>query len=140
MTITAVWAISSPANTHAGDGLTVSEPSGVDELVDRLAEPNAGLAALWHEQREAADPDTGMLDHDVVTAVSAGFGYLAYIDTDHDYAVLDGDPDSPPLHVDDVHFPAGSGVGVDVLTEALREFLSTARRPIAVEWREVDPD
>ena len=140
MTITAVWPISSPVDTHAGDGLTVSEPSGVDELVDRLSDRRAGVATIWHEGREPADLGTGMLDHDVVTAIVDGFGYLAYIDPEHDYAVLDGDPDSPALHGDDVHFPAGSGVAVEMLAEALREFLATGHRPVSVPWRTVDPD
>lgn len=139
MTITAVWPISSATDANAGDGVTIAEPAGIDDLIARLAEPNAGAATIWHEARELADTATGMLDHDVAAAVSNGFGYLSHIDVDHDYAVLDGDPDSPQLSTDDVEFPAGSGVGLPVLAAALREFLETGRRPSSLEWRDVEP-
>ncbi|MCA1190401.1 MULTISPECIES: Imm1 family immunity protein [Saccharopolyspora] len=138
MTITAVWSIASTADANAGDGLSVTEPGEVDDLVRRLAEPNAGPATIWHEGREPADSATGMLDHDVIAAVSGGYGYLSHIDTDHDYAVLDGDPESPALISEDAEFPAGSGVDPAVLAAALRDFLETGRRPKAVEWRTLD--
>lgn len=138
MTITAVWPISSPGDVNAGDGLTVTESTELDGLVTRLAEPNAGAATIWHEGREPADPETGMLDHDVLAAIDGGYGYLSYIDTEHDLAVLDGDADSPSLSVEDLDFPAGSGVSVEVFTAALREFLDTGSRPESVTWREVD--
>ncbi len=138
MTITAVWPISSPGDVNAGDGLTVTDPVELDGLVGRLSEPNAGAASIWHEGREPADPDTGMLDHDVLAAVDGGFGYLSYIDTEHDLAVLDGSVDSPALPVEDLEFPAGSGVPMGAFTAALREFLATGRRPECVVWRPVD--
>ncbi|MEU6129990.1 Imm1 family immunity protein [Saccharopolyspora sp. NPDC047091] len=138
MTITAVWSIASTADANAGDGLSVTEPGEVDDLVRRLSEPNAGPATIWHEGREPADSATGMLDHDVIAAVSGGYGYLSHIDTDHDYAVLDGDPESPALISEDAEFPAGSGVDPAVLAAALRDFLATGRRPKAVEWRTLD--
>ncbi|MFR9731550.1 Imm1 family immunity protein [Saccharopolyspora sp. MS10] len=138
MTITAVWSIASTADANAGDGLTLTEPGEVDELVRRLAEPGAGPATIWHEGRELADSATQMLDHDVIAAVSGGYGYLSHFDADHDFAVLAGDPESPALSSEDVEFPAGSGVAPEVLAAALRDFLDTGRRPRAVEWRSVD--
>lgn len=138
MTITAVWSISSPADANAGDGLTITEPAGVDELIRRLGEPGAGPASVWHEGRELADESTGMLDHDVVAAISGGYGYLSHFDAEHDFAVLAGDPDSPGLHHEDVDFPAGSGVAPEVLAAALREFLETGTRPKTADWTDVD--
>ena len=138
MTITAVWTITSTRDANAGDGLTIDEPDQIDELVKRLSEPAAGPATIWHEGRKLADTASGMLDHDVVAAVEGGYGYLGYIDADHDYAVLDGDPASPEVHAEDTDFPAGSGVAPERLAEALREFLATGLRPAGVAWREVD--
>lgn len=138
MTITAVWSISSTADANAGDGLTITEPSEIDDLIARLAEPNAGAATIWHEGRELADSSTGMLDHDVAAAVANGFGYLSYIDADHDFAVLDGDPGSPALNTEDAEFPAGSGVALPMLAAALRDFLETGQRPDRVDWRLVE--
>lgn len=134
MTITAVWPITSAADANAGDGMTITEPAEIEELIRRLAEPNAGAATIWHESRELADTATGMLDHDVVVAVAHDFGYLSHIDADHDFAVLCGDPQSPALQTDDVDFPAGSGVALPVLSAALRDFLETGQRPSSVDW------
>ncbi|CAM00537.1 immunity protein Imm1 of predicted polymorphic toxin system [Saccharopolyspora erythraea NRRL 2338] len=138
MTITAVWTIDSAEDANAGDGLTIDEPDQVDELIRRLAEPAAGPATIWHEGRKLADTGSGMLDHDVVAAVRGGYGYLGYIDADHDYAVLAGDPASPEVHAEDADFPAGSGVAPEQLAAALREFLATGLRPENVTWREVE--
>lgn len=138
MTITAVWPIASKTDANAGDGLTITEPGEVDELIRRLSEPNAGPASIWHEHRELADESTGMLDHDVIAAVDGGYGYLSHFDVDHDFAVLEGDPESPGLTSEDIEFPAGSGVAVGVLAAALKDFLETASRPKVVDWRIVD--
>lgn len=138
MTITAVWPISSSEDPNAGDGLTVTEPDEIDALITRLSEPNAGAATVWHEGREPADPDTGMLDHDMAATVQDGYGYLSYIDSDHDFAVLDGEAGSPGFAGDDIEFPAGSGVSTEVLAGALREFLRTGRRPASVGWQPVE--
>lgn len=138
MTITAVWPISSNGDADSGDGMTVTEASEVEGLITRLAEPGAGAATVWHEGREPVDVDDDMLDHDVVALISGGYGYLSYIDADHDYAVLDGDAASPAWSGEDVDFPAGSGVAPTVLADALREFLETGSRPEAVRWQSVD--
>ncbi|SDK89563.1 Immunity protein Imm1 [Actinopolyspora mzabensis] len=138
MTITAVWPIESPEDANSGDGVTLTDPEEVDGLLARLAEPNAGVATVWHEARELADEDEGMPDHDVCVAVRDGYGYLSYIDTAHDLAVPEGDPAAPGLHGGDIEFPEGSGTSLDTLAEALREFLRTARRPESVSWRTVE--
>ncbi|MGJ7907281.1 Imm1 family immunity protein [Actinopolyspora sp. H202] len=137
MTITAVWPIDSPEDANSGDGVTLTEPDEIDGLLTRLAEPNAGVATVWHESRELADDDEGMPDHDVCVAVRDGYGYLSYIDVEHDLAVPEGEPAAPALHGGDVEFPEGSGVPLDTLAEALREFLRTAQRPESVSWRTV---
>lgn len=138
MTITAVWPISSSKDPNAGDGLTITEPDEIDGLIKRLSEPNAGPATIWHEEREPAEADTEMLDHDVLAVVRDGYGYLAYIDADNDFAVLDGDAASPGCAGEDIDFPAGSGVTTEVLAEALREFLRTAQRPTSVHWQPME--
>lgn len=138
MTITAVWPISSGADPNSGDGMTITEPSGIDDLIARLAEANAGPATVWHEGRELADDATGMLDHDVVIHIAGGYGYASFLDPEHDYAVLDGEPESPAVHLDDAEFPAGSGVGVPVLAAMLRELLETGQRPASVGWQPAD--
>ncbi len=135
MTITAVWPISSEQDPNAGDSMTITDPGEIETLVSRLSEPTAGAAAVWHEGRELADEDAQMHDHDVMALVSEGYGYLSYIDADHDYAVLDGDPASPAWNGEDVDFPEGSGVSPETLAEALREFLDTGQRPESVEWQ-----
>ncbi|ASU79625.1 hypothetical protein CDG81_16645 [Actinopolyspora erythraea] len=137
MTITAVWPIESPEESNSGDGVTLTEPDEVDGLLSRLAEPNAGVATVWHESRELADEDEGMPDHDVCVAVRDGYGYMSYIDVEHDLAVPEGDPAAPGLRGGDVEFPEGSGVPVATLAEALREFLRTGQRPESVPWRTV---
>ncbi|SDR21222.1 Imm1 family immunity protein [Actinopolyspora saharensis] len=138
MTVTAVWPIDSPDAPNGGDGVTLTDPSEVSGLLSRLAEPGAGVATVWHEHREPADEETGMLDHDVCVAVRDGYGYLSYIDVEHDLAVPRGEPESPALVGEDVEFPAGSGVELGVLAEALSEFLRTGRRPESVDWSTVE--
>lgn len=139
MTITAVWTSTESSGNQAGDGLSVTATEEVDGLVARLSEPGVGLASVWHEGREPADAVEGMLDHDVLAVVTGGYGYLSYIDPEHDYAVLDGDPASPAVSADaDAEFPAGSGVSPQVLARALREFFKTGQRPESVGWQEID--
>lgn len=137
MTITAVWPITSSDDPNAGDGMTLTEPGEVDTLLKRLADPSAGIAEVRHEYREPADEDGEILDHDVCVAVANGFGYLSYIDVDHEFAVLEGQQDSPGLSGEDIEFPAGSGVAPETLAEALREFMRAGTRPASVSWREV---
>ncbi|WP_019853392.1 Imm1 family immunity protein [Actinopolyspora mortivallis] len=134
MTITAVWPIDSPDDPNDGDGLTLTEPEEVDGLVSRLAEPAAGAATVWHERREPVEEGSEMLDHDVCVLVREGYGYLSYIDVEHDLAVPVGEPESPAVSESDVAFPAGSGLRPEALAEALREFLTTGRRPSSLEW------
>ncbi len=147
MSFTAVWPISDPDNPDAADSLGVGAPEDVDALLARLAEPGAGPATVEHLDRDLITDTEGLLgapgharfpDHDVAVAVHGGYGYLTYADPEHDYATLKGEPDSPALHTEHVDYPAGSGVPVELLATALKDFLATARRPGCVAWQEVD--
>ncbi|QFZ23224.1 Imm1 family immunity protein [Saccharothrix syringae] len=146
MSFTAVWPISDPRDSDAADSLTAGGPEDVEALVNRLAEPGAGAAVLEHLDRETMTDTEGLLgapgatrmpDHDVVVAVRDGYGYLVYTDVEHDTATLEGAPESPGYHSEYVEYPDGSGVPVEVLTAALKDFLATAQRPTCVEWREI---
>ncbi|GAA1346849.1 Imm1 family immunity protein [Saccharothrix algeriensis] len=144
MSFTAVWPISDPDDTEAADEMTVDSPQDVDALLRRLAEPGAGPAVVEHRDRPLMDDVEGLLgepgrtripDHDVAAAVHGGYGYLTYADPDHDYSTLRGEPGSPGYRSEYVDFPAGSGVPVEALASALKDFLATGRRPTGVGWR-----
>ncbi|MFT7836670.1 Imm1 family immunity protein [Saccharothrix sp. BKS2] len=147
MSFTAVWPISDPNDPDAdvADTLTAGAPEDVDALLSRLAEPGAGPAVLEHHDRDLVTDTEGLLgapggaelpDHDVVAAVHDGHGYLAYADPEHDQSTPEGDPGSPGHRSEYVDFPAGSGVPVEVLAAALKDFLATGQRPTTLRWRE----
>lgn len=144
MSFTAVWPISDDNDTDAADELTVVEPDDVDTLLTRLSAPGAGPAVIEHQDREPITDTEGLLgspgstkipDHDVAAAVHGGFGYLTHADPDHDYSTLVGDPASPEYRSEYVDYPAGAGVPLDRLADALKDFLATAKRPTTVEWQ-----
>ncbi|NUT54140.1 MAG: hypothetical protein HOV94_43645 [Saccharothrix sp.] len=144
MTFTAVWPITDEHGADTADEMTVAEPDDVDALLRRLAEPGAGPAVIEHQDRPLITDTEGLLgapgtarlpDHDVAAAVHRGHGYLTYADPDHDYSTLVGDPASPEYRSEYVDYPAGTGVAVDVLAAALKEFLATAGRPEGVTWQ-----
>ncbi|MEU6152292.1 Imm1 family immunity protein [Actinosynnema sp. NPDC047251] len=144
MSFTAVWPINDPEDAEAADESTVDSPQDVDALLRRLAEPGAGPAVIEHQDRPLLDDTEGLLgapgqtkipDHDVAAAIHAGFGYLTYADPDHDYSTLVGDPGSPEYRSEYVDYPAGTGVPVEALGAALKDFLATAARPTCVEWQ-----
>ncbi|GAA3843410.1 hypothetical protein GCM10022243_07390 [Saccharothrix violaceirubra] len=143
MSFTAVWPITDPHDTEAADELTVTAPEDVDTLLTRLAEPGAGPAVIEHQDRELLDDTEGLLgepgatklpDHDMAVAVGDGFGYLTYADPDNDYSTLHGDAASPEYRSEYVDYPAGSGVPIETLGSALKDFLTTAQRPENVRW------
>lgn len=47
-----------------------------------------------------------------------------------------GDPDSPDYDSVDEEFPAGSGVSLSGLSDALKEFLATGMQPESPQWAE----
>ncbi|WNV90622.1 Imm1 family immunity protein [Umezawaea sp. Da 62-37] len=143
MSFNAVWSIQNA--DESGEQMTVTTPEEVDALLTRLAESGAGAAVIEHQERALIPDVEGLLgapgevkipDHDVAAAVSSGFGYLTYADPDQDYSTLVGEDGSPVYASEYVDYPAGSGVRVGVLAEALKEFLATGRRPSCVEWQE----
>ncbi|PSL54513.1 immunity protein Imm1 of predicted polymorphic toxin system [Saccharothrix carnea] len=144
MSFTAVWPITDEQDADAADEMTVDSPEDVDTLLRRLAEPGAGPAVIEHQDRPLITDTEGLLgapgttkipDHDVAAAIHRGYGYLTYADPDHDYSTLAGDPASPEYRSEYVDYPAGAGVAVEVLADALKEFLATGERPTGVTWQ-----
>lgn len=144
MSFTAVWPITDEHDADAADEMTVGTPEDVDTLLSRLADPGAGPAVIEHQERELIVDTEGLLgapgatripDHDVAAAVHGGYGYLTYADPEHDSSTLRGEPSSPGYRSEYVDYPAGAGVAVEVLATALKDFLTSARRPDSVSWQ-----
>jgi hypothetical protein len=135
MSFTASWPIYDDS-PDGGRRMTVTTPDEADTLVRMLAEDTAGAATIEHHNREQSvfmgEPSP---DHVLSAGVWQGFGYLQYVDTDHELAHPLGDPNSPIYHSDSSEFDAGTGVPIETLAKALKEFLATAQRPTCVEWR-----
>lgn len=143
MSFNAVWSIQD--TDESGEQMTVTTPEEVDALLTRLGEPGAGAAVIEHQERALIPDVEGLLgtpgevkipDHDVAAAVWQGYGYLTYADPDQDYSTLVGESASPQYSSEYVDYPAGSGVPVEALAAALREFLTTAARPTCVQWQD----
>ena len=96
-----------------GEAVTVTTDEDVTRLVELLARPWADTGSI-----QTADAVLDVHVHD-------RWGYLLY-SGEAGYLVTDGDPDSP----------AGSGLPVERITDALREFVRTQRLPGAVPWRD----
>jgi hypothetical protein len=144
MSFKAVWPIYDPTDLRAGEQAVVNSPDAVDAFVVNLSRDNAGAAMIQHQSRPLEDDSLGLMgppgtgkipDHDVTAGVWKGFGYLSYTDPENEYSMLAGDDKSPMYASDYVEYPAGSGVPVEILAAALKEFLVTAKRPTCVEWR-----
>lgn len=138
MTFTAAWSISDPNDVRAGAEMTVTSSDDVDTLVTKLADPNAGAALIRHQQRPPTEFHGQQLpDHHMTAGVWHSYGYITFTDRDHEPCTLVGNPGSPMFPADAVEYDAGSGVSIETLAAALREFLATAQRPTNVEWRTV---
>lgn len=57
-----------------------------------------------------------------------------WADGDNGIWILEGDPASPKYVQGESEFAAGTGLPVAEVAAALREFLTTARRPECVTW------
>lgn len=127
MTFSAGWSVYDPANPGAGKRATVATPDDVDTLVTELADERAGAAVL-----EPAGGEHDAPRHILTAGVSNGYGYLSYIGDG--YLVSIGAPESPAFHGDDAEYTAGSGIPIETLAAALKEYLRTGHRPTTVEW------
>ncbi|GAA3843484.1 hypothetical protein GCM10022243_07480 [Saccharothrix violaceirubra] len=143
MSFTARWSIRDvDGGPDKGAIRTVTTDAEVDDLVGLLSDDVAETARIHHADRPLVPaPFTGKpgADHVLTAAVHAGYGYLGYLDPDHDFGHPVGDPASPVYHSDSEEFDAGSGIPVETLTSALKEFLATAQRPTCVDWTPASP-
>jgi hypothetical protein len=118
--------------------MTVTTPDEVKALVDQLSQDTSEAAKIEHLGRERLTFEgESAPDHLLAAGVRGGYGYLEYVDDDHELCQPVGDPDSPVYHSDSDQYEAGTGVPIETFTKALKEFLATAQRPTCVEWREV---
>ncbi|GAA3843468.1 hypothetical protein GCM10022243_07460 [Saccharothrix violaceirubra] len=107
-----------------------------------LSRGTSGVARIEHDTRpHRPHPFTGepAADHLVMACVGDDFCYLYHVDPDHDPGHPVGDPASPVYHSDSEEFPAGSGIPVETLATALKEFLATGQRPTCVDWTPAYP-
>jgi immunity protein Imm1 of predicted polymorphic toxin system len=107
---------------QGGETVDITTDDDVARLVELLAQPWA---------------DTGSIQtHDAVLDVHVHdqWGYLLY-SGEAGYLITDGDPESPAAP-SETGFPVGSGLPVDRITEALREFVHTRHLPRVVPWRD----
>lgn len=134
MTFRAIWDIHpvDPDGKTSGANILVHTPEDVDQFVRRLGDPLAGTAKVWGPDTRQ-DGWTGQLIH---AAVDDGFGYLSYTSDTCGLVFATGDPDSPDYDSEDEEFPAGSGISLSSLSDALREFLATGGQPTSPRWAE----
>ncbi|MFC5054314.1 Imm1 family immunity protein [Saccharothrix xinjiangensis] len=145
LTVTASWTL----HGHPQDR-ELATPEDVARLITADIPPSVDVMLLHHGRPmaliEVKNPhsSTGLSarlhpDHEVVTAVHERFGFLLFSTEGHT-ARLDGDPASAAWTTPGGHrFPAGSGVAVPTLIEAITEFLDTQERPTCVTWRQTQP-
>lgn len=106
----------------SGEFMTITGDADVTRLVELLAHSWADTASL-----ETADTVLNVHIHD-------GWGYLLY-SGDAGYLITNGEPASPAVE-SETGFPAGSGLPVDRVIAAVREFVRTQRLPETVLWRD----
>ncbi|WP_406191047.1 Imm1 family immunity protein [Streptomyces anulatus] len=115
--------------------MVVTNSVDVDRFITIISEREASDALIYHRQRAKHDGPVGLVpDHDMSAGVKDGWGYISYVDPDHELSTLAGDPQSPEYHGENCYHPAGSGVRIESFRSAIVEFLDTARRPRHVNW------
>lgn len=120
--------------------MSIDSPHDVDTLLAQLSSGTTD-ASLTHSDRPMIEIDgEQFVDHDLGVGLSHGYGYLVYHDPDHEPAYSVGDPTSPDYLAFYMHAPAGSGVSLKQVRAAVAEFVDTAQRPTAIEWRVDDID
>lgn len=118
-----------PNNTY--QELPVATPDDVEELLTVLDRDDVHTVTVRDGEEDPA------LD----VQVQGGYGYLLYAGEEL-LAYSVGDPASPALtDRSESAFPAGSGVPLETLRAALREFLETGGSvPSSVSWQEATVD
>lgn len=143
MTITARWADLEPGTTTTRENreMVLTTSRDVCTLIDQLGKVHTSEAHLAHANRPKRFNEwlgTDELDHQVVIDIWRDFGYMEFIDSDHNVQLI-GDPTSPERHTSSSgYFYPGSGVGRDLMATVVSEFLSTGQLPNSVAWREND--
>ena len=136
MTLEVSWKVQETDRTRTEKAI-VSDPADIERLLVALGKDAASDALIYHQQRPRHESPAGpMPDHDMSAAASRGWGYLSFVDVDHGLSSLFGEAGSPEYHGEHCHHPAGSGVRLDSLRDALIEFLNTSQRPTCVRWLE----
>ncbi|SES28628.1 Imm1 family immunity protein [Actinokineospora terrae] len=140
MSFRAAWEIHDPHELPADGTFVAHTPDDVDRLVVLLSEPSADPAMVFHLDRPAVVSEfsgESVPDHLLWALVHSGFGYLSHYCPVHPFSLPIGDPTSPARHYDHTDFEAGTGLALDLFTQALKEFLATAARPTCVQWRQL---
>jgi hypothetical protein len=133
MSFQAAWLRYSPDGVAEADGMVVTAPGEVGDLVEKLAGDGADTATIYlSDSGVFAEPPT--IDHTVHVAVAGRYGYLSHWDMAHDLAFARGEPASVAHLSEAEDFPAGSGLTIAELTTALVELLATGKRPTSVDW------
>jgi Immunity protein Imm1 len=133
MSFQAAWLRYSPDGAVAADGMVVTTPDEVGDLVAKLADDGTDTATIYlSDSGVFATPPT--IDHTVHVAVAGGYGYLSHWDMANDLAFARGGPTSVAHLSEAEDFPAGSGLTIPQLTAALVELLATGKRPTSVDW------
>lgn len=107
---------------HGGESITLTTDVDVTRLVELLAQPWADTGTIQTE-------DTALDVH-----IHDGWGYMQYAGN-AGYLITDGDPTSPAIP-SEADFPAGTGLPVDRVIAAIREFVRTGQLPETVPWRD----
>jgi hypothetical protein len=139
-TVTVYWVAPTVGDVGGGGGRSVSCVTDVDELLVAISRFPAEAAIIYHQARpmiQLPGLDGEFPDHEAEVGVRGGWGYLRMSAQDDGAGrwITDGDPVSPAYVQGESAFPAGTGLPVTQVAEALKEFLATARRPAAVSWR-----
>ncbi|UWE13590.1 Imm1 family immunity protein [Actinacidiphila bryophytorum] len=128
-------------NEHGEDPVLLQGASDVDALIDVLlaSRPSENLAAL-HSLARPLMP-AGVPDHELLVGANGDrlVGVLAFMD-DGNFVSLDSSKEEGSVFYSIMgsatEFPVDSEVPIDLVREAVKEFLSSGgRRPNCVQWR-----